>query len=96
MPFVPILIGVWSSTFLRMWDRRQSELAFTLDVVNEEFTRKQRSQYYGKVKLEEVTNKIIKFNNMTPFKKRFIVSCIFDLLRVRLLTPANSYVLAFT
>lgn len=74
LPFLPIFIGIWSSIFLRMWKRREQELAYSFDVSQEEFSKTQRSDYFGKVKLEEVTNKIVKFNSFTPFKKRLIVS----------------------
>ena len=72
--FIPIFVGLWSSLFLRYWKRREEELAYTFGVHEEEFSKKQRKEYYGKVKLEEVTNKIIKSNSFTPFKKRLIVS----------------------
>lgn len=76
LPFLPIFIGIWSSVFLRMWKRREQELAFGFDVYHEEFSKTQREDYYGKVKLEEVTNKIVRFNSFTPFKKRLIVTIL--------------------
>jgi Calcium-activated chloride channel len=63
LPFLPIFIGIWSSVFLMMWRRREKELAYCFDCFEEEFDKPQRDEFYGKVKLEDVTNKVIKADN---------------------------------
>jgi hypothetical protein len=63
VPFLPIFIGIWSSVFMVMWSRREKELAYSFDSIEDEFDKPQRENYFGKVKLQDVTNKIVKAEN---------------------------------
>lgn len=70
VPFLPIFIGIWSSVFMVMWARREKELAYCFDSIEEEFDKPQREEYFGKVKLQDVTNKVVKADNGKIYWRR--------------------------
>jgi hypothetical protein len=72
VPFLPIFIGIWSSVFMVMWFRREKELSYCFDSIEEEFDKPQREEYFGKVKLQDVTNKVIKADNGKIYGRRLL------------------------
>jgi hypothetical protein len=100
LPFLPIFVGIWSSLFLVMWRRREKELSYCFDSYEEEFDKPQRDEYYGKYKLEEVTNKVVKGHRGKVYGRRlfadFLLFCtggILVYLVYRFITYLNIWVL---
>lgn len=55
-----------------MWFRREKELSYCFDSIEEEFDKPQREEYFGKVKLQDVTNKVIKADNGKIYGRRLL------------------------
>lgn len=59
-----------------MWKRREKELAYCFDSLEEEFDKPQRDEYYGKVKLEDVTNKVVKGHRGKVYGRRMFADIL--------------------
>jgi hypothetical protein len=74
LPYLSIIIGIWLTLFIEGWTRREKHLAYNFDVLDVSKTEKPRFEYTGNYIVDRVTKKVSKFDQFTPFKRRFFVS----------------------
>lgn len=68
------IISVWTSLFSHAWDKREKEMAFCFDVLDDEVVEEQRYEYIGDYVVDDITKIVKKEDVLNPFHRRFIVS----------------------
>lgn len=77
--FSPVIIGLWSTFFLNMWQRREKELAFSFDSMGDETIKTVRKKYRGSSIIDEGTLSISKKVKERWVLKGFLTFIIFVL-----------------
>ena len=67
-----MLAGIWSSLVVNLWKRRQKELAFCFDALDEDTKKDVRQEYKGKAIISEETLEITKQYKSYYWKKLFV------------------------
>eukprot|EP01017_Pseudomicrothorax_dubius_P035594 TRINITY_DN5010_c0_g2_i2.p1 TRINITY_DN5010_c0_g2~~TRINITY_DN5010_c0_g2_i2.p1 ORF type:complete len:197 (-),score=43.75 TRINITY_DN5010_c0_g2_i2:60-590(-) len=65
-----VIIAVWSTTKLEVWKRHQREIAFIWDMEDYQENEQERIQYRGTYAVDEIEEKIVKFDPFTTSKRR--------------------------
>lgn len=64
-----LIVGVWSTVFMNMWKRRETELAYSFDALEEENIKKVRNNYRGDPIIDPGLMSISKKNKVSNAKK---------------------------
>ena len=75
------VVGLWSSLFVLLWRRRESELSYSFDAYEEQRVKEKRTSYRGKSIIDEALLKIAKKDSTSKFKQYFVKKLILKKLK---------------
>ena len=71
--FVVLVICLWSTCFIRCWERFEKELAYCFDTYGYERTEPERLNVRGRLVVDKVTGLVTRGGVLTSFWKRRMV-----------------------
>ena len=69
-----ITVSVWSSAFIRGWERTEKELAYNFDTFGAENLEQELYDHQGEFVVDEITREVTKYCRFDTFWKRRMVS----------------------